>query len=316
MRAGFVASAVGHLAILAWGLVALPGIERFEVTIQEAVPVEMVTLSDVTRNRKGERDGEQSEIARARPAEKPAEKPADAEKPAKEPVRKVAATPPPAPAPAPEPTPAREPAPAPQAEPAPPKEPEPEAEAPKPEPEPAPQPVKVTPRTKPTPPEPLKVAAASPQTTETVDKPKKDFDPNNIAALLNKVEPKGAAGEAGPEPASLGSNRSQETGALSASDQDLLIAKIKQRFSYYGDDYPDDLKITIQFSLSEDGHVVGTPEVLNSHDHPKFSVLARAAVRAVLRVDQEESFAFLPRDKFGGAGGWSTLVVNFYPKQS
>ncbi len=327
MRAGFVASAVGHLAILAWGLVALPAAERFEVANVESLPVDLVPIEDITRLRAGARDAEQREEARPEPAKKPSEAPTAAEKPGDVPAQEATSAPPPAPEPAPEPV--AEPAPAPEpqpvSEPAP--APEPQAE-PEPaeqkveeaaKPEPVPEPVKVTPRTKPTPPKPVQVAKATPQTPRTPttpEKPQRKFDPNNISALLNKVEPRGGAAEASPEPASLGSRLSNDTGRLTASDEALLIAKIKQRFSYYGDDYPDDLRITIQFSLSQDGRVIGQPQVINSHSYPKFDALARAAVRAVNRVDQEETFAFLPRDKFGGQGGWSTLVVNFYPKQA
>lgn len=312
MRAGFVASAVGHLAILAWGLVALPGAEHFEVANVESLSVDLVPIEDVTRLRSGARDAESREEARLEPAEKPSEVPAEADKPGKTPAKQAEAAPPPAPEAAPEPEPVSEPEPQPQAEPTPVSEPEREVveDAPKPE------PVKVTPRTKPTPPKPVKAAKATPQTPKTPEQPAKNFDANNIAALLNKVEPQGGAAQPSTEPASLGSKLSKDSGRLTSSDEALLISKIKQRFSYYGDDYPDDLRITIQFSLSRDGRVVGRPQVINSHPHPKFDALSRAAVRAVNRVDQEETFAFLPREKFGGQGGWSTLVVNFYPKQS
>ncbi|AXS41792.1 cell envelope biogenesis protein TolA [Breoghania sp. L-A4] len=327
MRAGFVASAVGHLAILAWGLVALPAAERFEVANVESLPVDLVPIEDITRLRIGARDAEQREEARPEPAKKPSETPTEAEKPGDTPAREATNAPPPAPEPAPEPVaepaptpepePVSEPAPAPepQAEPEPAKEPVVEAAKP----EPVPEPVKVTPRTKPTPPKPVQVAKAMPQTPRTPDtpeKPEKKFDPNNIAALLNKVEPRGGAAEPSPEPASLGSQLSKDTGRLTASEMELLITKIRQRFYYWGDDYPDDLNITIQFSLSQDGRLVGRPQVINSHSYPKFDALARAAVTAVSRVDQEETFAFLPRDKFGGVNGWSTVVVNFYPKQA
>lgn len=107
MRAGFVASAVGHLAVLVWGLVALPGAEHFEVANIEALPVDLVPIEDITRLRKGTRDAEDRDVASPAPAEKPADNPTEAEKPAKTPVREVksAPTPPPAPAPAPEPVP-------------------------------------------------------------------------------------------------------------------------------------------------------------------------------------------------------------------
>ncbi len=106
MRAGFIASAVGHLTVLVWGLVALPDAEHFEVANIEALPVDLVPIEDITRLRKGERDAEQREIATPAPTEVPAEKPAETEKPAPEPVREVTAAPVPPDAHEPEPEPA------------------------------------------------------------------------------------------------------------------------------------------------------------------------------------------------------------------
>lgn len=317
MRTGLVASAVGHVLILVWGLIALPDAEQFDAPNLEAMPVDLVPITEIDQLRKGVREAKPQEVARAEPVKKPAEKPVEAKEEAKKPVE-AAPTPPPAPDPAPQPEPEPEPKKAEEPAPAPaPQEPEPpkEAEVKPVEEAPAPEPVKVTPRTKPTPPEPVKVAAATPDEKKAPDQKKPKFDPNNISALLNKVEPKAASNEQSEGPASLGSRNSTETGQLSASEIALLISKIKQRLSYYGDDYPDDLHVTVQFSLSRDGRLVGQPEVINNYPHPKFGTLAGATVRAIYRVDQEETFAFLPQDKYGGAGGWGTVVINFFPKQ-
>lgn len=314
MRVGLIASLAGHTAVLLWGLIAFPDAGSFTTPPVDSLPVELVPLEDLTRLQKGEKDAEIREVAAVKPTEKPKEEPV---KPADKPEKAAVEQPtPPTPAPAPAPTPEPEPTPVAEPEPAPAPapqaaaepEPAPAEKAPEPAPEAAaPEPIqtKVVPRVKPKPPRP----------TQTAEKPKeKDFKPNEIAALLNKVEPKGSSSSS-KDPASLGSRLAEKNEGLSASEMDLLISKIKQRFNSYGDDYPDDLVITLQFSLDQNGRLEGSPQVLNSYPHPKFDALARAAVRAVHMVDQQETFAFLPRDKFGGAGGWNTVVVNFYPKQ-
>ena len=48
MRAGLIASLTGHTVILVWGLVALPGAESFPEPVVDSLPVELVSLSELT----------------------------------------------------------------------------------------------------------------------------------------------------------------------------------------------------------------------------------------------------------------------------
>jgi hypothetical protein len=232
MRVGLIASTAGHLAVLLWGVISFPGAKPFEVPPVDTLPVDLVPISEVTRLRIGEKTAEVRDVEATKPAEKPAEKPQPAEKP------KAAndATPAPS-APEPQPTPQppapKEPAPAPkEVAPAPkepaPKEPEP---APKDEPKPqttpepaekkaeAPPPPNVRPRSKPTPP---------PQPARQ----EKQFNPNDIAALLNKVEPSGGgAPNRSDTPASLGSREGLSGVTMSQSELDALRAQIQQCWS-------------------------------------------------------------------------------------
>ncbi|MEP3669264.1 MAG: cell envelope biogenesis protein TolA, partial [Roseibium sp.] len=198
MRAGLIASLAGHTAVLVWGLVALPDAETFSTSPVDSLPVELVPVEELTRLQKGEKtETEIRDVAALTPTEappreapQPEEKPGDATaEQAPAPTPEPAPEPEPVPEPEPEPEPMPEPEPSPEPEPAPEPEPTPAAE-PEPEPEPAPveepKPVvtNVTPRTKPTPPRP----------TQTAEKPQdENFNPNQISALLNKVEPAGGS---------------------------------------------------------------------------------------------------------------------------
>lgn len=327
MRTGLVASVIGHTVILLWGLIAFPSAKPFSVEPIDALPVDLVPIEEVTKTKVGEKTASIENESAPEPSKKPTEAKTNAETPGKKPVeaakpapapqepRKVAATPPtPAaePDPQPDPEPAKEPEPAPQAEPVPSEEPTPQEAEKAPEP---PKPVDVVPQSKPTPPKRTQTAAAQPTPTQrTPDEPKKDFDPNEISNLLNKVEPKGGQQVAATEPAGLGTDRATQEKGLSASDLDLLISKIKGRWNYIPDTFPSDLVVVVQFELTRDGHLAGTPQIMNNHPYPRFRQLAEAAVRAIIAVDRSEGFGFLPRDRYDGNGGWNTVLANLKPQ--
>src|SRR5215208_3605946 len=119
MRAGLTVSIVAHAVILGLGFIAFPEGRPFQADNIEALPVELVSISDVTDLLKGNKKSEI--VPKENPQPKPtvkAETPAPpAEKPEPKPVE---AAPPPAPAPAPAPAP-DPPKPEPKQEPEPPK---------------------------------------------------------------------------------------------------------------------------------------------------------------------------------------------------
>ena len=180
MRAGLAFSIAGHLAILAYGLVAFPDARSFKVDDIEAFSVDLVPIAELTDLAAGERKRAKTPDARAQPkptvkAETPSPKPA--EKPAKEPV-KVAEAPVPGDA-------------------------EPQVKAP----DAPPLAPAQNPRTRPKPPKPIKIAKpAEPKKPQLPKKPvvaekkpdRPSFNPDEIAALLNKQDP---AGGGDPSPA-------------------------------------------------------------------------------------------------------------------
>lgn len=312
MRAGLIASFAGHSVLLLWGLIAFPDAESFTVPQVESLPVDMIPVEEFTRLRLGERTAEIREVAAVEPSETPAEEPPEpADKPGESrveqptpPTPSPAPTPPPAPDPAPaaepepEPAPAPDPAPAEDAAPA--TEPEP---APEPEPQqeaaPAPQPIitSVAPRTKPTPPRP------------TPEPPRDDFNSNQIAALLNKVEPARQSGNASEQPASLGSRTGAQNVRMTQSELDALRGQVSRCWSPpVGAVGAEDLRVKVKFNLSQSGDVSGAPEVLNANGNPAFRAAASSAVRAVMRCAPYS----LPSSKYEA---WQEVIINFDPKE-
>lgn len=312
MRAGLIASLIGHSTILVWGLIAFPDAESFSVPQVESLPVDLVPVEEFTQLRLGERTAEVREVAALQPAEveteeapQPADKPGESEvqqpspptpspTPAPAPEPEVAAEPEPAPAPEPEPepAPAAEPEPAPEPEPA--SEPEPQQQA-----APAPQPIvtSVAPRTKPTPPR------------RSAEAPRDDFSANQIAALLNKVEPAQQTGNASQQPTSLGSRQGAQNIRMSQSELDALRGQVAQCWNPpVGAVGAEELKVRVRFNLSRSGEVSSSPEVLNSNGNPAFRAAASSAVRAIMRCQPYS----LPIAKYEA---WQEVIVNFDPRE-
>lgn len=303
MRVGLIASLAGHAAFLVWGLIAFPDAETFSVPPVDSLPVDLVPVEELTKLQKGEKDAEVRDVAATKPTETPVEKPAKpAEKPAKETKVERPTPPAPQPAPTPEPAPVAEPAPAP--EPAPQEkapEPAPAEKAPEPAPPAEPEPIKtkVVPRSKPKPPKP----------TRTAEKPKDKFNPNQISALLNKVEPEGGSNPASQDPASLGSRTGEENVRMTQSELDALRGQISRCWSPpVGAVGAEELVVRVRFQLEQSGEVSGSPEVLNSNSNPAFRAAASSAVRAVMRCAPYD----LPAEKYDA---WKDIIFNFDPRE-
>lgn len=314
MRVGLIASTAGHLAVLLWGVVSFPDAKPFDIAPVDTLPVDLVPVSELTRLRIGEKTAEVREVEATRPTEKPVEEPKAEEKPAEtEAKRPNQAAPEPTPAPTPEPTPAPEPPtpepPAPQPEPP---APQPEPPAPRAEPEPAPAPTPepekkvaetpppptVRPRSKPTPP---------PQPRR--EPPRENFNPNEIAALLNKVEPAGGSSSNSTQPVSLGSRRGQSGVTMSQSEIDALRGQISRCWNPpAGAAGAGDLTVKLKFSLTIAGEIDREPSVINSSSNPTFGIAAESARRAVLRCAPYS----LPAAKYEA---WREVEIEFDPRE-
>ncbi len=325
MRTGLIVSVSGHMALVLWGLVALPGAEPFDTKPMESLPVDLVPIGEFTQLHKGEKTAELKEQPNESTAKEANKKAPEPDKTAGEAKTELQTPPTPRPtnqsvaaqeSSAPPPTPTPEPAPVkpapvkPAAEPAPKAEPEPVkqavAEAAPAEEAPKPlmsEPVKVTPRSKPVPPKPQQQTAQQ--------QPKKDekFNPNEISALLNKVDPSGGGTAGATEAASLGSRTGNNNVKMTVSELDALRGQIARCWNPpVGAAGASDLAVRLQFNLSMAGEVEGSPRVINSSGNPSFRAASDSAVRAVMRCQPYT----LPAEKYDA---WREVIINFDPSQ-
>lgn len=319
MRVGLIVSVAGHGAILLWSLIAWPDADALSAKPMEMFPVELVTIGEVTDISKGaptapvepEPKPELETVDTETPADTAGETDTSADDPAERENPSSAESAAPLPSEQAE-APAEEAA-EPEAESEPEPEPAPQQEAqPEPEPEPQPEPeqqaeaeptptTNVVPRSKPTPPprRPQPTQSAASQSNES-------FDADRISALLNKVEPSG--GGSGASQASAGIRSGGTNAAMTMTELDALRAQIQRCWNPpIGAQGAEDLIVTIQMSLNENGTVSGSPTVTNSGSNPFFQAAADSARRAVLRCQPYN----LPPEKYDT---WREVRVTFDPR--
>ena len=275
MRKPLIYSAVIHVLIVIVTIYGLPA-RKLEPVESKVLPVELLTVADVTNLKR---------LAKKLPPKpKPVEQPTPPE-PKPEPEK-----PKPTPTPAPE-----------KAEPTPPEpeekaEPIPDKEAEKPKPE----------EKKPEPPKPEK---KKPTPVKPVEKKKSKFDPNDIAALLNK-QPKTSSEPAEAQESDKDINvedQDDPTQPMTASQLDALRQKINQCFDagfLSGSQDADKLYADLSFELAEDGSLVGTPSIDGTGPgaSAQLSVLARKAIVQCAPYDK------LPRDSYQT---WKDVTARF-----
>jgi outer membrane biosynthesis protein TonB len=297
---GMIASGVAHAALLIYAAVGFTSAKAYDPH-QEALPVEVVTLSEFDQLTKGH------QLAKEK-----------AETPKVE-AKKIAAvdTKPPPPSPeAKEDVMAPPPAPEPEVE-VPPPEPKPpeKAEAPPPEPTPAPEPKpqdlpKPEKKVEKKPPEkpPEKKAEKKPE------KPKVKFDPSKIASLVDKRDPGHKAAEARVASNVTTAGTASGTASQLSLSQDSMIGKMIQDQLYacwtppIGTQQSPDLLASIEFNVTEQGILVGTPVLKNSSPNPLFTSFAESAMRAVQACTQPTRPLKLPIEHYNK---WQLITLDF-----
>ena len=283
MRAGLAVSSIGHAVVLGWGLVTFAP-AAFDTPPTEAMPVDLVPISEITQLQAGNRNAPKKEKAK-QAAEKVAEpkQAPEAEKKPKQPEVKQAAAPP-----------------------SPPPEPKPAPEIKKEEPKPEPKPEVATPL-------PPKREPPRPKTPPAAKTKQRDFNPDQIAALLDRREPnqQRAAEEVATQGA-LGT-RIGNAATLSQSEIDALRAQIQACWNPpVGAENAQDLVVRVRVQFRTDGTLSAEPTLMNRGSSPYFQVAAESAMRAVRRcqpytlpaakydVWRDVEVTFDPRDMFGG----------------
>lgn len=277
MRNPFLISALLHVIVLVATMVAIPFARDLPPVQTRVLPAELLTVKEYTNLMK----------KAPKPSEEP--KPIEEEKPKV--AEKV-----PEPIPEPEPEPEVEAAPTPPEEQKPQPEPEKKAEVKKEEPKPEKKPA----------------PAKKPENK----KPKREFDPNALAKLLNKL-PDDAAPKAETKTAEVEDNPSPTTddpnAELSMSEMDAFRTKMAQCWNPpVGAPANEDLSVLIGVWLNQDG----TVQRVEIRDRMKmlggstyYRASAEAAVRAIKRC---APYNFLPQD---GYSRWKELELNFDPRQ-
>lgn len=306
VRLGLAISLFAHLSILAWASFAFPLARPFEVEPMKALPVDIVSVSELTRLKAGVRKPKDEEGPA--PAKAEADRP-DGPQAAGRP-RQVAALPPPPP---PQPEAPKAATPAPPA-------PRPQQRAPEPKDEPMPAKAEpkpdaeksseAAPDKEPPPLPPVRPAhvprPAPPQNKE------RGFDADRIAALLNKIPAESdaaqAARDAPPEPPGAGDPHGLDS-RMSLSELDALRAQISPCWSPpIGVQGAADLIVQLRLALNLDGTLMRPPEILTRGSGLAFLAAADSARRAVLRCQPYE----LPADKYDA---WRDIKVNFDPRE-
>jgi colicin import membrane protein len=283
-KSTFISAAL-HLAILLFALVAFPA-AKMEHAPLVAIPIDLATPSEVTRIKAGTKDAKDEASLAGKKEEKP------------QAVREAAK-----PEPAPEEKPKAEQKPEPK--------PKPKEAAPKPEPK-KPEAKKAEakkPEDKPAKPKKADAAASKPASK----KPKRDFNTDRIAALLNKIpdadeEPRPVLpSEAPPQEVRGQSDGTQLT--MSVNEIDALRARIAQCWSPPpGGLGAEQIVVKLRLRLNEDGTLVGYPTIANRGASPFFQAAADSAVRAVYQCQPYS----LPSEKYAL---WRDMILNFDPSQ-
>ena len=311
MPLGLVISFAAHLAVLGLSMWSFAGARLPDSKPVDALPVEFVSLSEITQLREGSRNGVLSLAA-------------DTDK--KTPTRNAAtATAVPAPRPAartPQPEPAQE-----AADSAPP--------SPRPPPQSAPQSQTRSPVNTPEealhhPPaalardfaadtaEPAQAKqvlasatpAAAPQKRPRKDTPaqRRSFDQDRIAALLDRKSPD-AAPRSNSDPARLGGADTASSDRLDMSEIDALKSQISQCWTpNVGARNAEDLRVVLRFTLTRDGDIESLPHVMNFRPSTAFEAAANDARRAVLRCAPYR----LSAEKYNA---WREIVIHFDPRE-
>jgi len=307
LRVSLAVSVFAHLSVIAWASFAFPAARSFAVEPMKPLPVDIVSISELTRLKAGAKNAKQQEGQAPDKAE--ADKPKNGEQ--KNKPERVAALPPPPP---PQPETPKAAIPAPVA-------PKPQPRAPERKSEPEPVPSRTEPKKNdqkkadkaldqtPPPLPPIRPAHV-PRPAPPPKKKEPRFNADRIAALLNKI-PESTAALPDKKPApnqavAVGDPRGLDA-RMSVSELDALRAQISPCWSPpVGVQGAADLAVQLGLALNVDGTLMRPPEILTSGSGLAFLAAADAARRAVLRCQPYE----LPVEKYDA---WREIELNFDP---
>jgi colicin import membrane protein len=136
------------------------------------------------------------------------------------------------------------------------------------------------------------------------------FDPNKVAALLDKRAPQRqlSTGDALNQTASLGTP-SATSAHLSQSEIDALRARLAQLWNPpVGAKTPDELVVRVRIQLTRDGRLIGGPQVLSSGHSELYMIARESAIRALFRG---QPFNMLRPEHYDQ---WKDIEITFDPR--
>jgi len=149
---------------------------------------------------------------------------------------------------------------------------------------------------------PAKKDASKPKSEE------KQFDADEVAALLNKDKAAGGGAKRSTEQAALGGDRTTSGSKLSQSEMDALRGQIQRCWNVpAGAMEAEGLKVSIQFRLDPSGAIEGRPEIISGGGS---SGVERAAAESARRAVLQCAPYNLPADKYDA---WADVIVHFDP---
>lgn len=143
---------------------------------------------------------------------------------------------------------------------------------------------------------------------------KKDFQPDKIAALLNKIpaEQQATGSTKPPEKKTDVVPEGRPDGTdikLSVNEIDAMRAQISRCWILpIGGLGADRIVVRIRFQLEKNGQLSRQPSILNASSSPFFRSAAESAVRAIVDCQPYK----LPAEKYRV---WRDIVLNFDPRQ-
>ena len=150
---------------------------------------------------------------------------------------------------------------------------------------------------------------------------KKQFDPDKLAALLNKIPDKSAPSGSQdsrpdkklPKGPRAGAPEGRDT-RLTASQRSLLGVMMKRAVRecwrvQTGISGADRLVVDVEVKLDPSGRLRGEPRVMNRSSDPVFRDASINAIRALKQCEPYD----LPKDLY--KGGWDHMVVTFDPQR-
>jgi len=289
MKVAYTISGIGHAAVLLWSVFSFAA-KPLPASPNEALPVDIVSVSDFTQMTAGSKSAPKSDttkplvekVAEAKPVEDPTAKVVE--------KKEVKAS--------------REPPPAPEAKPV---ESKPEKKA-----EAKPDPIADTlAKEEAKKPEPKKAEAKTPAPPKKPAPPAPKYDPNDIREkLLNKQTATrvATAGDTPNNTASLG--LSNGTAAqLSLSEFDAFRQRVGECWTPPpGVDSTTKLHVILRVQFKLDGSVARPPELVSGPASPLGPPMAESAKRALLRC---QPFTMLNPEHYEQ---WKDIEINFDPQ--